>query len=1023
MSIPALSIRNPVMTTMLCILIVAAGVLSYLTIPLQDQPNITYPALTITTLLPGGNADIINESVTKPIEKQMNTLPGIQTLSSYSESGKSSVTINFKLGTDMNAAYNQIANKLNHIRNTLPKDIQPPLIDLASNDSDPIIMYSLYGSQDLQHLNAFAREEIVTKLQNIDGVGKVMVTGASEQAVSIELDLHKMAAMRIPPMKVQQAFNQANVSIPGGLVRAGKKQYTLNLDLAYHKVEDLNNIIISYRKGAPIFLKDIATVRFGFESESGNAFFNAKPSIGINVVRQLDANTVGVISAVQQRMKEVVEPNLPPGVHVKVVYSQSNFILKIIHSLERDIWLAVISAGLVIFLFLRSIRPTLIIVAVVPISLLGAIATIHLFGFTLNAITLLSLTVLVGIVVDDSVIVLENISRNEKLDKSLTHQQATILGADEVAVPVTACTLSLVSIFLPIVFMGGIMAMLFKPFAIVITAGILFSLLMSLTFNPVLCATFLKKKPKENRVSKFLSKCFDGLTKAYVPVLKMFLNHRWMAVLIVIIMFALCVPAFHYVNKTFMPATKNTGYFTVSVQAPEGMSTAYTRGRVKAAEQIIQQYPDEIAHIFSSTGPTANQGSISVQLKPIQQLTMTQANFMAQLTKEFKQIPGALFFVELPNNATQVTYQIRGADFNKVIQLSYKLLGEIQKHPELGQSYIYLATNQPQFQVFIDRVLANSLGITAYDVANTLTAMSSSGQRIGHFAKGNTGKRYWVLLRPAKGQFTSPQDLSNIYVTSRHNKPVRLDTIVDLEQSLLPSKITRTDLNYSIGFSSEPTISTNKAITLVQQLSKKVLPKGYDLKLTGNTASLGSTEHDVTITLLLILGLIYIVLASQFNSFLQPLIVMVMQPLAIVAGLFILVLTDQTLNVYSMIGILLLVGLSTKNTIMLVSLANNAVRAGKPVWDTMVSVSTDRMRPILMTALALIMAELPSIFDKGNTYRSLSLVILAGVALSALLSIFIIPAFYSLLAQIAPPRPKLDVTMPSTAASADKEIK
>ena len=1023
MSIPALSIRNPVMTTMLCILIVAAGIMSYLKIPLQDQPNITFPALTITTLLPGGNANIINESVTKPIEKQMNTLARIQTLSSSSESGKSTVTINFQLGTNMNASYNQIANKLNHIRDTLPKDIQPPLIDVASNQGAPIIMYSLYGSEDLAQMNEFAREQIVTKLQNIEGVGKVMVTGASEQAVSIELDLHKLAAMRIPPMKVQQAFNQANISVPGGLVRAGKKQYTLNLDLSYHKVEELNNIIVGYRHNAPIFLKDIATVKFGFETEGGNAFFNSKPSIGINVVRQLDANTVGVISAVQQRINKEVIPNLPEGVHLKVVYSQSNFIMKIIHSLERDIWLAVLSAGLVIFLFLRSIRPTFIIVAVVPISLLGAIAVIQMFGFTLNAITLLSLTVLVGIVVDDSVIVLENISREEKFDTTLTHQQATIVGADEVALPVTACSLSLVSIFLPIVFMGGIMSVLFKPFAIVITAGILFSLVMSLTFNPVLCAKFLKKGAKENKLGKFLLKGFDALNRAYVPALKLFLNHRWIAVVVVVAMFALCVPAFHYVNKTFMPANKNTGYFTVAVQAPEGMSTAYTRERVQAAEKIIQQFPGEIAHIFSSTGPTANQGSISVQLKPIEQLKVSQAAFMARLTKEFQQIPGALFFVELPNNATQITYQIQGADFNKVINLSYKFLAQVQKTPELGQSYIYMATNQPQFQVFIDRVLANSFGITAYDVANTLSTMSSSGQRIGHFTKGANGKRYWVLLRPGKDQFTSTDDLSNIYVTSKHGKPVRLDTIVDLEQSLMPSKITRTDMNYSIGFSSEPTISTNKSILLVQDIAKKVLPKGYVLKLTGNTASLGSTEHDLIVTLLLILGLIYIVLASQFNSFLQPLIVILMQPLAIVAGLFILVLTNETLNVYSMIGILLLVGLSTKNTIMLVSLGNNAVRSGKSVWDAMFQISQDRMRPILMTALALVMAELPSIFDSGNTYRSLSMVILAGVALSGLLSLFVIPAFYSMFAQIAPPRAKVNISIPAKYKHSDNETK
>jgi HAE1 family hydrophobic/amphiphilic exporter-1 len=996
------------MTTMLCILIVVAGILGYLNIPLQEQPNITYPAITITTILPGGNADTINQTLTKIIEKQMNTLPGLQTIESYSEPGKSSVTVSFKLGTDMNAAYNRLENKLNHVRDQLPKDIQPPLIELASDQDDPVIMYSLYGPQNLGQLDSFARNTIVTQLENISGVGKVMVTGASEQAVSIELNLEKMAALQISPLTVQNAFTKEHVNIPGGVVKSGKKQYTLNLDLSYHQVDELGKIIVAYRKNAPIYLKDIATVKFGFETEGSSAFFNSHPSIGINVIRQLDANTIGVIDAVKKRIAENVIPNLPTGMKLDVVYSQSNFILKIIHSLERDIWLAVLTAGLVIFLFLRSVRPTLIIVAVVPISLLGAVATIYLSGYTLNAITLLSLTILVGIVVDDSVIVLENIFRHEREDTTITHQQAAIVGANEVALPVTACSLSLVSIFLPIVFMGGVMALLFKPFAVVVTAGILISLLMSLTFNPVLCAGFLKQKAQPSKVNVFLLKCFNGLQNFYVPILKFFLRHRWIAAVIVIVMFALCVPAFKFVNKTFLPATKNTGYFTVSVQAPEGMSTDYTRERVNEAEAIIAKSPD-VASIFSSTGPTANQGTISVQLKPENQLSMPQQQLMTSLNNQFTEIPGALFFVNLPDNATQITYQIRGADFNTVINLSYQLLNAIEKHPELGESYIYLANNQPQFQVFIDRVLANSLGITSYDIANILTAMSSDGVRIGYFSEGSTGERYKVLLRPQKGQFNSSDDLANIYVQAQNHQPVRLNTIVDIERSLLPSKITRTDLQYSIGFSSMPSISTNKAIALVQKLAAPILPKGYDLKLTGNTASLGSTEKNVLFTFILIIGLIYMVLASQFNSFSQPLIVMMMQPLAIVGGLFILVVTQQTLNVYSMIGILMLIGLTTKNTIMLVSLANNAMRAGTALWDAIVKVATDRMRPILMTALAMIMAQIPAIFDKGNTYRSLSLVILGGIALSSILSLIIIPSFYSLFAQIDPPKAKVKI--------------
>lgn len=1006
MSLPSISIRNPVMTTMLCLLIIAAGILGYLKVPLQEQPNINYPAITITTLLPGGNAESINETLTKPIEKQMNSLANIQDISAYSEPGKSSVTINFALGTDMNAAYNQLENKLNHIQDQLPRDTRPPLIEFASNQNDPVIMYSLTGKQSLKQLNSFARDTIVPSLENIPGVGKVMVTGASEEAVSIYLDLDKMAALKISPLTVQNAFNKEHINMPGGAVKSGKRHYILNLDLAYRNVKGLKKLIVAYRHKAPIYLGDIANIKLGFETAGSSASYNATPSIGINVIRQLNSNTVGVIKAVQQRIKTDVLPNLPAAMKLNTVYSQSNFILKIIHSLQRDVWLAVLTAGLVIFLFLRSVRPTMVIIAVVPISLLGAIATIYFSNNTLNAITLLSLTVLVGIVVDDSVVVMENIFRHERTDKTLNPQQAAINGANEVTLPVTACSLSLVSIFLPIVFMGGVIALLFKPFAVVVTAGVLISLLMSLTFNPVLCANVLKKQQKESTLAKALLNFFNGVQRIYKPILNLFLNHRWLAALIVVIMLLGCVPAFQYVNKTFLPANKNTGYFTINVQAPEGMSTTYTQERVNEAEKIINQSND-VAGVFSSTGPTANQGTISVQLKPENRLSIPQAQLMSTLNKQLKQIPGALYFLNLPNKSTQITYQIRGANFNTVIDLSYKLLNKIEKHPELGESYIYLANNQPQFQVVVDRVLANSLGITSSDVANVLSAMSTEGVRIGHFSQGTTGKRYKVLLRPGAKQFTSASDLSNIYVETPKGHAVRLNTIVDIERSLLPSKITRTNLQYSIGFSSSPSISTNKAIALVEKLAEQTLPKGYNLKLTGNTASLGSTEKNVLYTLLVIIALIYIVLASQFNSFIQPLIVIMMQPLVIVGGLLVLLVSGQTLNVYSMIGILLLVGLTTKNTILMVSLANNAVRAGKSVREALDKIAIDRLRPILMTSLALIMAQLPSIFSPGNTYRSLSLVIVGGIALSSILSLVIIPSFYSMLAQIAPLRKKL----------------
>jgi HAE1 family hydrophobic/amphiphilic exporter-1 len=1004
MSIPAISIKRPVMATIISLLFIFVGLVSFFRIPVQQSPNITYPTIIVNTILPGGNADIVNQTITKPIEKELNTVTDIQTITSASEQGKSTITLSFNLGTNMTDAYNAVQNVLGQVSAILPKEAKPPVIALSNSSDAPILLLSLTGPQGLEQLNQIARTQIQPALQNVKGVGETVVSGASEEAVSINIDLTKMAALKITMGDVERAFNAQHVQIPGGTLANGRKSYNLNLDLEYHKVDELNRLIITTRQNKPIFLKDISTVKFGFANKDGSSFFNNSPSIGLSIIKQHDANTVSTITRVNERLQNVVIPNLPNGVKLETVYSQSSYILDIIHELEQDIWLSVLTAGFVILLFLRNLRPTLIVICVVPVALLGAIATIFFSGYTLNSITLLALVILVGVVVDDSIIVLENIYRHKNLDTE--HPlKASIDGANEVMFPLIACSLSLVCIFLPIVFMGGPMAMLFKSFAVVVTAGVIISLITSITFTPVLCARYLKSEEKNTKFVRVLEHAYGYITKAYAPCLQFALRFPWINILVIVAMVVLSVPALKYVNKTFMPAEVNTGYFNVQIQTPEGMASEYTRQRVLSAENLIKKLPN-VSSTFSTTGPTNNEGSISVQLVDKKHLTMSQSQIMNNLQNMLNLIPGAQYFIQFPE---QLTYEVKGPDFNQLINVSYSLISQIQQHPELGQSYIFLAPNQPQLQVYVDRVLASSLGITPYDIASTLSFLGSGGVQIAKFSGGATSERYDVLMRTDNSKESSDKSMANLYLLGANNQYIPVSAIASFEKSLMPSRITRSALQYSIGFSSMPTISTNKAITEIQKIAATVLPKGYTFGLTGDTASLGDTEKDLAVTLALILIFMYMVLASQFNSFVQPIIVIIAQPLALIGGVLILLITNQTLNVYSMIGMLLLVGLVTKNSILLISMANDLLEQGKSVRDALLIASPDRMRPVLMTSIAIILAMLPPAFATGSTYRTLALVIIGGMVVSTILSLIIVPSIYLLLGKFNKPKTAAEI--------------
>lgn len=996
MSLPRLSVKRPVMAVMISLFFVVFGIVSYLQVGVQANPNITFPVLTISTNLPGGNAQIINETVTKPIEAALNSIEGIKSIDSTSSPGQSQIIMQFKLGTDIDAVFNEVQSKLNQVTADFPAGTKAPEIQKENVDASPIMLIGLYGNQGIEALDDLAKTMIQKKLQSVPGVASANIEGAAGTVLLVELNLEKMAALGISPGTVQTAFSAQHVQLPGGFVQAGNKQYLLNLDLEFHNVDSLRNMVISYRQDAPIYLSDIASVKFSILDKNQVASLNGKPALGIDIIKRPNADTIQVVQDVQARLNKISK-ELPPNVHLQVVYQQAGYITAVVNELKQDIILSVLTAGFIIWLFLRNMRSTLIIVTAIPVSLLGAVVAIYFGGYTLNVITLLGIILLVGVVVDDAIVVLENIYRQmEHHHEDAMH--AAIKGSDQVVFAVLAASLSLISIFLPVVFMGGILGLFFKSFAVVITAGVLISLLTSLTLTPVLCSRFMRVVVEHGSVYNALERGFMRIEEVYRQLLHLSLRRPWFMVAVIVVSMLLSIPVFMTIGKGLMPENKDTGRFQILIQTAQGSSAAYTKTRIADAEQLIAKI-DGVESYFSSLSK-ANSGTISVTLKKAVDRSMSQSTIMSMVQTQLKSIPGALFLVSSPQEGSTMSFDVHGESYSGTVNAAFKLYSALNNEPSISPVYIHISLDQPQYQMSINRLLASSLGLSAQEVGAATMVLGTQGIKVAKFNKASGSQRYDVVLKANEGQYVTPKDLSQIYLLNNKGKLVSLDTIGSFTSSLAPLEITRRNLEYSVSFTASPTISLNKAIALVERVAAEKIPEGYKVAMTGNTEALGKTESSTLFTLTLILILMYMVLASQFNSFVQPFIIMIAQPLALIGGIFTLWLTAQTLNIYSMIGALLLMGLVAKNSILLIDLTNQYRQSGRSIKDALLEACPLRMRPVLMTSCAIILAMLPAAILPGasaSTHQPLALVIIGGMISSTLLTLVIVPAIYSLI--------------------------
>jgi HAE1 family hydrophobic/amphiphilic exporter-1 len=1009
MKLAELSVRRHVFALMANLVFVLFGIVAYNRIGVDRFPRIEFPVISVTTVLPGANPDVVDASVTNIIETAVNSVPGIDFIQSRSSPGVSNVVLTFDLAKDIDVAFSETQAKVNQVLRQLPDDADPPVVLKVEVGASAVMWLSLQGDRTPQQLNQYARQVIKKKLETIDGVGQVYIGGERRRTIRVDVEPERMAALGVTAQDIRTAFRNEHVQMPGGFLVSGQGENLIKLDLEFHSPAALGEMIVRYADGAPVRLRDVATVEDALADDRSMLRFNGAPAVGIGIVKVSNFNTVQLVDEVLARLETDILPQLPAGMTLSVSSDDSTPIRKIVASLEDHLVEGTLLAAFVVWFFLRNFRSTLIVATAIPVSLLGAIAAMYFLGLTFNQMSLLGLLLLIGVVVDDAIVVLENIYRKREESPGLDRRAAAIEGTEQVGFAVIAASLTLVSIFGSVLFLEGILARFFQSFAVVVTVGVMVSLFVSLTLTPMLCSRFLDIRPKHGRLYAALGRLLDGLDAGYRRLLAWILGHRVKVLLATLAVVLSSGFFFSQVGKDFIP-DEDDGRFMVSFRAPLGTSRAAMEGLVEEIDRTIRAHPEvKSAFIGIGFGGTSqvNSGMAFVTMVPRGERDVSQQDFVKRIQGELAQIPGTLAFASSPSpiggsRGEMLQFSIVGPDLDAIAALSAEMAKRLNAMPGFGRVDLDLQLDLPQIRLDVDRVRAADIGLTTADIAYAVNMLAGGVDIAKYSDDPGDGDRYDIRVKAAEGTITSADDLRRIFLRTGDGQMVRLDTVAHAVDIVGPAVINRFALQYSANFYSNPGVPLGEAVELVRALSAEILPPGYTMELQGRSREFARTSGYVKIALTLALALVYIVLASQFNSFLQPLIVMTAQPLAIVGGLFALWITGTSLNMISMIGLILLMGLVAKNSILLVDLTNQLREQGRPTDAALLEACPVRLRPVLMTSLTVILALTPAALGLGagaDVNGPMAIAVIGGMISSTLLTLGVVPAVYSLVDQ------------------------
>lgn len=998
MNISELSIRRPVLATVLTIIIIIFGLIGYGVLGVREYPSVDNPIISVTCSYAGANADVIESQITEPLEQNINGIPGIRSLSSVSQQGQSRITVEFDLSVDLETAANDVRDKVSRAQRYLPRDCDPPTVSKADADAMPILMVAIQSDElSLLELSEIADLTVKEQLQTIPDVSSVQIWGEKRYSMRIWLDPIKMAAYGLTPIDVKNAITQENVELPSGSIEGNSVELTLRTMGQMHTAEEFNNIILKESNGNIVRLKDVGLTELGPADIKSYMKMNGIPMVGVAVVPQPGANHIEIADAVYERM-EMIKKDLPESIGYTYSFDNTKFIRASIDEVKTTIYEAFILVIAIIFLFLRDWRVTLIPCIVIPVSLIGAFFVMYVMGFSINVLTMLAVVLSVGLVVDDAIVMTENIYI--RIEKGMEPFKAGIEGAKEIFFAVISTTVTLVAVFLPIVFMEGTSGRLFREFSFVVAGSVIISSFAALTFTPMLATKILKKREKQQWLYRKTEPFFAGLNRLYERSLAAFLKVRWIALVVMAGMFGLIAYLWGEIPEEMAPM-EDRSQITINTRGPEGVSYEemrdYTEDIAMLADSIIPDAQAITSRVSSSSG------NIRITLKDIDKRSYTQMAMAELLTDAVSKKTKARAFVQQQSSfggrrgSMPVQYVIQATSIEKLQEVLPVFLQKVHENPVFKMSDADLKFSSPEARVNINRDKAGMMGASVRDVAETLQ-YGLSGQRMGYFHMN--GKQYEIIGQINRQQRNTPTKIKSIYIRTDEGEMVQLDNFVEFIESVAPPKLYHYNrflsATISAGLADGKTIGDG--LKEMDKIAEEVLDDTFRTALAGDSKEFRESSSSLMFAFTLALVLIYLILAAQFESFKDPFIIMLTVPLAIAGALIFMSTGDITMNIFSQIGIIMLIGLVAKNGILIVEFANQKQENGEDKMSAIKSASLQRLRPILMTSISTILGLIPLVFAGGegaNQRIAMGTAVVGGMLVSTILTMYIVPAIYS----------------------------
>ncbi|MBN8456148.1 efflux RND transporter permease subunit [Accumulibacter sp.] len=1009
MKISDLCIRRPVFATVLSLAIMLVGLVSYTRLPVREYPKIDEPVVTVDTTYRGASAEIMESQVSKPLEDSLAGIEGVDVITSISRQENSQISVRFKLERNPDSAAADVRDRVSRVRNKLPTAIDEPVIAKVEADANPIIWLAFSSDKhSALEVTDVANRVVKPRLQTLPGAADVRVFGERKFAMRIWLDRDRLAAYSLTAQDVEDALRRQNVEVPAGRIESESREFSVVARTDLAQPEQFAEIIVKQAADArgsyPVRIADLGRVEIGAASERSSVRFKGRPAVALGVIKQATANPLELSRALRAEVPKLVA-DLPPGMTANIAYDSSVFIDRSIDAVFKTIGEAMLLVLLIIFFFLRNLRATLIPLVTIPVSLIGAFALMLVLGFTINTLTLLALVLAIGLVVDDAIVVLENIYRH--IEAGMPRRQAALQGAQEIGFAVVAMTITLAAVYAPVAFMTGRTGKLFVEFALTLAGAVLVSGFVALTLSPMMCSLLLRHETAHGRAYLWVEKLLAALTAAYRRALTAALRRRWLVMLVFALVAGSNVVLLGALKSELAPI-EDRGVIIGVFLGPEGATLDYTDRYARQLEDIYARTADIERYFVVAGNPTVGQGISFVGLVDWAERRRNSAAVVKELFPQFMGIPGVMAFPVLPPSLGQSPRErpinfviVTSASYAELEQMTAKILDEVAKNPGFTNVDTDLKLNKPELSVIVNRDKAMDTGVQIETVGRTLETMLG-GRQVTRFKR--EGEQYDVIVQVGSAERTTPSDIRDIFVRARDGSMIPLANLLTVDETVSPRELNHFGQRRAVTITANlnPGYTMGEGLKFLEEAAARVLPAGYAVDYAGQSREFKLSSSSLALTFVLALAFIYLVLAAQFESFRDPLIIMLTVPLSMTGALLALLLSGGTLNVYSQIGLVTLVGLITKHGILIVEFANQLQERGQEIRQAVIEASELRLRPILMTTGAMVLGTIPLALARGagaESRQQIGWVIVGGLLLGTFFTLFVVPTVYTLLAR------------------------